>query len=103
MYSFQTRGNMDTQEKISIICDNLKEMLLEKNKNYGDSCFQPINVFFKKEDFDSTDSIALRLDEKLLRLKNSTELRKNDCIDSIGYLILLCIAKDWVDFRDQID
>ena len=94
---------MNTQEKISIICDNLKEMLLEKNKNYGDSCFQPINVFFKKEDFDSTDSIALRLDEKLLRLKNSAELRKNDLADIFGYCALILISKDWTDFKDQID
>ena len=47
MYSFQTRGNMDTQEKISTVFDRLKELVLEKNKRYGDSALNPINIFIK--------------------------------------------------------
>jgi len=34
---------------------------------------------------------------------NSSELRKNDVSDVMGYLALLCIAHDWLDFEEFKD
>ena len=49
------------------------------------------------------DGILERLDDKLMRIKSDTELRKNDVSDIIGYLFLLCAAKGWDDFTDLLD
>jgi hypothetical protein len=77
----------ETQEKISIICDNIKEMLLEKNRKYGDSALNPIRIFSKA---DTTEQLKVRIDDKLNRLKNLQDDETEDVInDLIGYLILL--------------
>ncbi len=91
---------MTTQEKIVTVYDGLKELSLYKNHMYGDSAIHPIGIFCKEP---SDIQIRSRLDDKLSRVKNSPELRKNDVSDLIGYLMLLCISKDWTDFTDLMD
>lgn len=88
------------KDKINEVYKAHKELLLEKNKRYGNSALEPLGLFFKGT---ATDSIGIRLDDKLARVKNSDELRKNDVSDLIGYLMLLSISKGWLDFKDQID
>lgn len=90
----------NTAWKINKITDGLNELLQYKNKNYGDSALNPINVFSKK---DAASSITTRLDDKIQRIKNSEELRKNDIIDVMGYLVLLCASKDWLSFEEFKD
>ena len=91
---------MNTKEKISCICDELENFLHIKNTRYGDSALSPIQIFSK---LDITNSLYVRIDDKINRIKNSEELRKNDIVDLIGYLVLLCIDKDWLQFSDLID
>ena len=94
-------GNIITsQDKIKKVCDGLKEVLIEKNNRYGDSALNPLKVFSKNT---ANDGILQRLDDKLSRIKNSKELKKNDVADLIGYLVLLCVDKNWVDFKEFID
>jgi hypothetical protein len=83
----------DTQEKIALILDSMKDLLLYKNQKYGDSAINPKKIFYKG---DSTNSILIRLDDKLSRILNSEEEkpRINDCCDLIGYLTLLLISLD---------
>lgn len=92
--------NLTSADKISKICKSLETLLLEKNKRYGDNALRPIQTFSKA---DPIQQILNRLDDKLSRIKNSDELRKNDVSDVAGYLVLLCAAKDWLDFSDLID
>ncbi len=87
-------------DKIKQTCDSLNRLLQEKNKRYGNSALEPLGVFNKKS---ASDGIMVRLDDKLMRVKNSNELRKNDVSDIMGYLILLCVDKGWNDFDDLID
>jgi len=85
-------------EKIAETCDNLKQFLLEKNRRYGNSALSPIEIFSKyisEKNNTSLNGILSRLDDKIMRIKNSKELRENDVIDIIGYLVLLCINKEW--------
>ena len=96
---FETNIN-DQHELIAKVCDNIKTMLLEKNKRYGNSALKPINVFSEEE---SLTGILVRVDDKLSRVKNSAALRKNDTADLIGYLILLCIKMQWIEFEDLLD
>lgn len=87
-------------QKIGEFCDSLAKFLAEKNKRYGNSALEPLKIFSQA---DNISGILVRLDDKLSRIKNSPELRRNDVIDLAGYLVLLCIARGWTDFGDMID
>lgn len=97
---------METREKINKVIDSIKDLLFEKNKRYGDSALNPLDVFtahVKRDNPKGVNLILIRLDDKLKRIKNSSELRKNDVADVLGYVVLLCGACDWLDFSDLID
>jgi len=80
----------DTKEKITEVCNEIKELLLEKNRKYGDSALNPIRILSKS---DSVEQLKVRIDDKLNRLKNLQEDETEDTItDLIGYLILLKIS-----------
>lgn len=90
-------------EACNKITASIKNVLLEKNKRYGNAALSPINVFYKG---DATDSICIRLDDKLSRIKNSSELRKNDLYDLLGYCILYLISVNKDDnktFEQKVD
>ena len=91
MYHRKEYGNEETpsQKKIIEVCDSMKDLLLYKNKKYGDSALNPKNIFYKG---DSTNSIKIRLDDKLGRVMNSGETRVNDVCDIIGYCVLLLVS-----------
>ena len=93
---------MDGQEKPAIdhVLAGFADLLNYKNTQYGDSAGAPIRVFSK---MDATEGIEQRLDDKLMRIKNSSDLRKNDVSDLVGYLILLCREKRWSDFSEFKD
>jgi hypothetical protein len=84
---------------IEQVCNSLSHFLLAKNRNYGNSALEPMQVFNKAE----SGGILMRIDDKLSRIKNSQELRRNDVVDLAGYLVLLCIDQGWTDFTDLID
>ena len=91
-----------SQEKIKMVCDSMKNLLLYKNEKYGDSALHPNNIFYKG---DSTNSIKIRLDDKVGRIKNSQETRVNDVADMIGYCVLLLVSmnvseKDFEKLKD---
>lgn len=91
-----------SQEKIIEICDAIKDLLLYKNQKYGDSALHPNNIFYKG---DSTNSIKIRLDDKVGRIKNCEETRVNDVSDVIGYSVLLLASmnvtkEDIAKFKD---
>lgn len=79
----------NSQKKIVDVCDNMKSLLLYKNKKYGDSALNPNNIFYKG---DSTNSIKIRLDDKIGRIRNNNETRVNDVADIVGYCILLLVS-----------
>lgn len=77
----------DVYNELSAIAD----MLISKNKKYGNSALKPMRVFSK---MDTLEQINVRIDDKLSRIAN----RKNDEdedpeLDLIGYLILRRIKK----------
>lgn len=81
----------DTQAKLIDVLDGMKNLLLYKNKKYGDSALKPKNIFYKG---DATNSILIRLDDKIGRVKSNTEEqpRVNDVADIIGYCTLLLVS-----------
>lgn len=81
-----------TAEQIAAKCDELKAMLLEKNRKYGDSALNPCRVFSKAN---SVEQILVRIDDKLSRIQNRQNDDDEDAVmDLAGYLILLMIAKE---------
>ncbi len=90
----------ETKQKIIKIYDGLKALQLIKNDRYNDSALKPIAIFSKTS---SNEQIKCRLDDKISRVKNSSELRKNDCADIIGYVVLLMISEGWTEFEDLVD
>ena len=83
---------LDTQTHIALICDSIKELLIEKNKKYGDSALSPSRIFSKA---DAVEQILVRIDDKLNRIQKGAGLLANDedvVSDLIGYLVLLKIA-----------
>jgi hypothetical protein len=80
-----------SQQDIARTCDEIKELLLSKNRKYGDSALSPVRIFSK---CDTQEQIHVRLDDKLSRLRNQQSDEDEDVIaDLIGYLILLQVAK----------
>lgn len=83
---------LDTQTHISIICDDIKELLISKNQKYGDSALNPSRVFSKA---DPIEQLLVRIDDKLNRIQKGAGLVANDedvLMDLMGYLVLLKIA-----------
>ena len=82
----------NTVNDINRACNEIKEMLMEKNLAYGDSALDPVRIFSKA---DSSEQIRVRIDDKLSRFAKGKEYPgDNDINDLIGYLILLKIAKE---------
>jgi len=81
----------DSAGRIEEILDSMMELLLYKNKMYGDSALNPRKVFYKGN---STNSILIRLDDKISRIQNNKRdiPRVNDVCDIIGYCTLLLIS-----------
>ena len=90
----------ETQQKISDICDSLKEFLIEKNRRYGNSALDPARIFSKAN---TDEQLKVRLDDKINRIMNSDELRTNDMVDFMGYLVLILVHMNIIDFSHLID
>jgi len=81
----------NTQLLIQETCDQIKELLIEKNRKYGDSAVNPIRILSKSS---NTEQILVRIDDKLNRIKNAQSDEDEDVItDLIGYLVLYKVAK----------
>lgn len=79
--------------EIAETCDEIKELLISKNRQYGDSALNPVRIFSRA---DNDHQLRVRIDDKLSRLARGDESieHDNDVIDDlIGYLILLRIAR----------
>ena len=81
-----------TQNSIRWTCNEIRDLLVSKNKAYGDSAIEPDNIFSK---LDNAQAICARIDDKLSRIKNRglDDATEDTLDDLIGYLILLKIAR----------
>ena len=79
---------MKTEYLIKKIGQEVTELLLKKNADYGDTANNPIAIFSK---LDSIEAINARIDDKLSRIKNKgiNDNTEDTVTDLIGYLILL--------------
>ena len=84
---------MNTKDKLIKKCNDLKDLLLQKNNAYGDSALNPVGIF---SDLKATEAIKIRLDDKLKRIANVglSDKTEDTLMDCAGYMILLMIAID---------
>ena len=83
---------MNSEKRIKAITKEVTELLLQKNKQYGDSALKPIGIFAKGS---AEELIRVRIDDKLNRIVQGDESIERDedvILDLIGYLVLLLIA-----------
>ena len=90
------------QDKIRKKCDQIRDLLIEKNKSYGNSVFDRGVLF----EVDPMYAIQARINDKLNRIKSKeTYMSENDLMDLTGYLILLQVHIDEVNnkIKSSID
>lgn len=88
---FKEDRKIDYIKLIEQECDNLKSLLVEKNKSYGGSAFEPVRIFSKAG---PEEQLLVRIDDKIGRLLDGNEYKTEDSlVDLIGYLILLNIQR----------
>lgn len=83
----------DTQKLISKVCDDVKKLLIKKNKAYGNSALDPVRIFSRAN---MKEQIKVRLDDKLSRLKRGKDtgaVPEDINMDILGYLVLLRVAE----------
>ena len=75
-------------------CEALSELLIAKNRKYGNSALEPIRIFSSA---DASEQIKVRIDDKLSRLvQGRTAAAQDDedvVFDLLGYLILLRVQQ----------
>lgn len=68
----------------------IRELLISKNKKYGNSALEPLRIFSKAS---SQEQLKVRIDDKLSRLKTQDVSEDEDVIDDlIGYLVIYKIS-----------
>jgi hypothetical protein len=84
---------MSTEASIRSVCQEVEELLLRKNKAYGDAALSPVNIFSA---LGAEDSIKVRIDDKLKRIQNVglNDATEDTLLDLVGYMILLIIKRN---------
>lgn len=75
---------------IRAVCSELAEMLVAKNKAYGNSALDPVRIFSKASPI---EQILVRLDDKLSRLARGKAAGEDVVQDLLGYLVLYRVAQ----------
>ena len=80
-----------TEQLIEEMCESMKNLLIKKNRDYGDSATNPSTVFPSRS---PVDSLCARINDKLMRIQNKgiNDKTEDTVSDLIGYLILLKVA-----------
>jgi hypothetical protein len=80
-----------TEEAIASECQRIANLLIEKNRAYGNSALEPVRIFSSS---DNIEQLKVRIDDKLSRFARGNKLLgDNDIDDLMGYLVLLTIAQ----------
>jgi hypothetical protein len=82
----------NTENEIRAVCNEIADMLIEKNRSYGDSALNPVRIFSK--DASNIEQLNVRLDDKLSRLLRGNGNHFNEDVekDLVGYLVLKRVA-----------
>lgn len=80
------------ERNVRRITDQIADLLIAKNKAYGDSALNPIRVFSKSN---RIEQLNVRIDDKISRIQRGTDFEDEDTVrDLAGYLVLRLIAEE---------
>lgn len=82
------------EHAVTQVCDDLADLLIAKNRAYGNSALDPVRIFSRAS---TSEQLRVRIDDKLSRLARGSALPDESLMDTardlIGYLVLLLIAE----------
>ena len=88
--SEELKNNAEFKEEVVKVTKGVINMIVEKNRKYGDSALNPKRIFSKANDL---EQIYVRLDDKLSRIANRQDDEDEDVLDDLlGYLFLAKIC-----------
>jgi hypothetical protein len=93
---------LEFSANVSKVLLEIRDLLIAKNKKYGNSALEPLGVFSQ---LSAKEGLLVRIDDKLKRIKNgSLDKDDEDVInDLIGYLVLLKIHANQESSFDELD
>lgn len=86
---FKEPSSCDFEHKVHEVLTHVADMLVAKNKAYGNSALEPLRCFSKAS---SKEAILVRIDDKLSRIMRGQDIGEDTVMDLIGYLVLLRLA-----------
>lgn len=93
---------IDTEREIKAACNEIAEMLIQKNRSYGDSALNPMRVFSKAHPL---EQLNVRMDDKLSRLlRGDLSIHQEEDVekDLVGYLILKMVCKKRIEVATAV-
>jgi hypothetical protein len=93
----------NTESEIRAVCNEVAEMLIEKNRSYGDSALNPLRCFSKEAS--GIEQLNVRMDDKLSRLLrgNGNNFGEDVERDLMGYLVLKRVAVRRIAVNKAVD
>lgn len=80
---------MNLERKLTALTKGLVDVILEKNLAYGNSVFDPVNIFSRG---DAISLLEMQIDHKLSRIARGKSAGEDTRKDLISYLLLLEVA-----------
>ena len=80
----------DFESEVRGVLQEIGDMLVEKNRAYGNSALDPVRIFSKATD---VEQILVRIDDKLSRLARGSAAGEDVEMDLMGYLVILRVAR----------
>ena len=82
----------ESSDRIKRKFDSIRDLVLEKNRLYGDAALNPYSVF---SEISPADRLRSRIDEKISRYRNRKEGdQESPLVDLVGCLVLLILAEE---------
>jgi len=80
----------DFESEVRNVLQEIGDMLIEKNRAYGNSALDPVRIFSKAS---NVEQILVRIDDKLSRLARGSAAGEDAEWDLLGYLVILRVAR----------
>jgi hypothetical protein len=86
------------QESITKVCNDVRDLLIAKNREYGNSALEPLNIFSR---LSVEEQLCVRIDDKIKRIQTTRDLgegtivfKEDTVVDLMGYLVLWKVLKE---------
>lgn len=77
-------------DEVRAVAGEIADMLIEKNRAYGDSALNPVRIFSQAS---NEEQLRVRIDDKLSRLARGSAAGEDVIKDLLGYLVMLRIQQ----------